>query len=107
MRTNRNRWIYIILIDALGTVLLTLARPSVPQDELSLKSLADEIEAGNIAEMSVKENDLTITRTDGSQALSRKEADISILKTLREMGVSEEALSGVAIHIKPPSIMDY
>jgi cell division protease FtsH len=106
MRTNRNRWVYIIVIAALATVLITLTRPPIPQDELSLKELADEIEAGRITAMSIKEDDLIIQREDGSQALSRKEADISILKTLRDMGVSEEALGEVAIRVEPPSLWD-
>ena len=106
MRTTRNRWIYIIIAAALGTILFSLTRPPVQQDELSLKALADEIGAGRIAEMIVEENDLNITRVDGTRALSRKEPDISILKTLRELGVDEDRLASVAITVQPPGLMD-
>ena len=106
MRTTRNRWIYIIIAAALGTILFSLTRPPVQQDELSLKALAVEIGAGRIAEMIVEENDLNITRVDGTRALSRKEPDISILKTLRELGVDEDRLASVAITVQPPGLMD-
>ena len=91
---------------AVGTILFTLMRPPTPQEELSLRALAGEINAGKTKSISISEDDLAITRLDGSKALSRKETGVSLLKTLHDLGVSEEKLANVAIQVEPPSLMD-
>jgi len=91
---------------ALGTLLFTLIRPPVPQEELLIGALASEINAGKIESISIREDDLDITRLDGSTALSRKESGVSLLKTLSDLGVTESKLANVAIQVESPSLMD-
>ena len=106
MRTSRNRWVYIIMAAALGTLLFTLIRPPAPQEELLIGALANEINAGKIKSISIREDDLDITRLDGSKALSRKESNVSLLKTLRDLGVTESKLANVAIQVESSSLLD-
>jgi cell division protease FtsH len=66
-------------------------------DKMSLSELARKINAGEVETVVVSGNDLDITLTDGTQFVSRKEAEASLSETLSNYGVSESALQGVDI----------
>jgi cell division protease FtsH len=105
MKANRNWWVYLIVAIALGTILFTLFRPQTESDDLSLRALVDEINAGKIAKIAVSEDTLKVTRVDSSQAISRKETGVSLLTTLDNLGVQPDKLAGVTVAIQAPGIM--
>ncbi|MGQ9517786.1 MAG: ATP-dependent metallopeptidase FtsH/Yme1/Tma family protein, partial [Anaerolineae bacterium] len=100
------RWMYLIIAAAIAAVLFTLIQPPATQDEISLKALADEITAGKVKSITINKDQLYIQRSDGSRALSRKEEDVSLLKTLSDLGVPQDKLAAVSIKVQPPSLFD-
>ncbi len=78
---------------------------SSSSDILTINEVAGSIQKGLISKISVDENRLKLTLTDGSQKTSTKETDISLIQQLIQMGVTPEQLSKdrVLIDVKPPS----
>jgi cell division protease FtsH len=68
--------------------------------ELSIDALATRIEAGEVKVIEVQGSELAVTFTDGSAGRSEKEAETSLTETLKNYGVSEDALRTVALTVK-------
>lgn len=100
------RWMYLIIAAAIAAVLFTLLQPPATQDEISLKALADEINAGKVKSITINKDQLYIQRVDGTRALSRKEEDVSLLKTLSDLGVPQDKIAAVSIKVQPPGLLD-
>ncbi|MBC7241250.1 MAG: ATP-dependent zinc metalloprotease FtsH [Anaerolineae bacterium] len=100
------RWMYLIIAAAIAAVLFTLLQPPATQDEISLKALADEISAGKVKSITINKDQLYIQRVDGTRALSRKEEDVSLLKTLSDLGVPQDKIAAVSIKVQPPGLLD-
>ena len=72
-------------------------------EEITLQAVAREIEAGNVERVIVEGQDLTIVRTDGTEAESRKEEGTSTIETLQLLGVPEAAIRDLQIEVKGES----
>src|SRR5207249_4809743 len=75
--------------------------PSRP--EVSLNTLANYIKAGQVKKIQVQGDDLTITKKAGADETSRKENRVSLVESLRDLGVTFEELKGVDIEVQTPS----
>lgn len=74
--------------------------------EITLSELASSTILGVVQSITVEESDLTIIRTFGTSTIestAKKEKDASLTDTLRNYGVTSEALARVDIKIKEPS----
>ncbi len=69
-------------------------------EDASLRTIAQEVEAGEAERIVVKGDKLTLERQDGTEIESRKEEGISAIETLQRLGVSDEALQAVEIEVK-------
>ncbi len=67
--------------------------------ELSIDALATRITAGEVKAIEVRGNELAVTFTDGAIGISEKEAELGLTGTLKNYGVSDEALRAVALTI--------
>ncbi|MEK7227576.1 MAG: ATP-dependent zinc metalloprotease FtsH [Patescibacteria group bacterium] len=88
--------IFLILVSAYS--LLTGLSPK--QEEISLSELAHEISLGHISSIVVKSDDLDVTYADGTEKVSKKEANTALTTTLKNYAVTTEALSKVKIEVK-------
>ena len=72
-------------------------------EEITLQAVAREVEAGDVERVVVEGEDLTIVRTDGTEAESRKEEGTSTIETLQLLGVPEAAIRDLQIEVKGES----
>jgi cell division protease FtsH len=81
-------------------------RTKNPTQEITLSELASSTIAGMVQSITVEESDLTIVQVSGTTTVTttaKKEKDASLTDTLRNYGVTSEALAKVNITIKEPS----
>ena len=106
---NRGRRIPLWLILPLAALTLLLVVPIIAgsngggSEEITLQEVAREVEAGNVERVIVEGEDLTIVRTDGTEAESRKEEGTSTIETLQLLGVPQAAIRDLQIEVKGES----
>ena len=81
----------------------SLFNPTDPPKKLSLNELAQKINEGEVAAVTVNGDDLEITLKDGSRGASKKEAEASLSETLKNFGIESSALKDVAVEIRDRS----
>lgn len=83
-------------------------RPLEPTEEVSLSKVVQEVEAGHVESIEVKDQLLTVALNNTkTKLLAQKEADVSATETLRNLGVSEKNLQQVKLTVKKPSGFGY
>jgi cell division protease FtsH len=75
---------------------------SKPQS-LTINELAAKVNSGEVAKIIVSGNDLSVILKNGNKAVSRKEAEVGLSETLKNLGVESSALRNVAMEIKDQS----
>ncbi len=68
-----------------------------------LNRVADQIKNGEVSKITVRGDELKITRTDGRVIVSRKEQGIGVVELLRDLGVTQDELQSVEIEVAPPN----
>jgi len=101
-----------ILLGLLALMLLTglyslLTGSMKSQEEISLSQLVIEINSGKVSKITVSGDNLEIIFKDNSQKISKKESEAALGETLKNYGVSADALKNVAVEIKEPSGLLY
>ncbi len=71
-------------------------------EEAPLSKIAQDIEAGVIASLTVEGDKITAVYTDASEKVSRKESEGSLTQTLSAYHISADKLAAVRIEIKDP-----
>ena len=100
----KSGFMWLLITVAAAVILFTIfspskqAPPSMPIDQV-----ASEAKAGQIRKITVSDDDLEIERVDGTEATSRKERNVGIVETLRDLGVSEEKIEAIRFEIEGPS----
>src|SRR5512136_2874638 len=106
MRSMRNNIIYIVLVAALGIFLATtLMRNNETLPTVDIGTVAQKARDGEVKQIRVDGQDLTVTLADDTKVKARKEEDGSVIETLRNLGVPESALGDgpdqIRIIVKP------
>jgi len=93
----------IILVFVAISAVFALLNPGALQknQEIAISALAQKINESQVSKIDVSGTNLAITLKDGSKVVSRKEANVSLDKTLKNYNVSQETLGQVEITIKP------
>ncbi len=96
------RWPLIIISVALSlTIVPLLLRGSGGSTEtVPLRTLAEEIQAGQAERIIVRSDSLTLVRPDDSRIRSRKEAGIGATEALELVGISPADLQNVQIEVE-------
>lgn len=94
--------IFVVLVAV--ALLLNLAGigGQEPQ-EVSLTEVAAKINDGQVTQITVQDNKLTVKLSDDSEVVSRKERESGLTESLTNLGVTIEALRKVSIETKEPS----
>ena len=83
------------------------ATPAKAPTTLSLSQLVDKINAGQVSQIGVNGNAVSITMKDGSQAVAEKEPESGLSETLKNMNVSSTALAAVNFEVQNQSGWSY
>ena len=76
-------------------------------EDVSLSKVAEMVNAGQVKTITVKGDELDIVSADGSLKQSKKETEAGITETLKNYGVTPDALSKTSIDIKNESGIGY
>ncbi|KKS65890.1 MAG: ATP-dependent zinc metalloprotease FtsH [Parcubacteria group bacterium GW2011_GWC2_42_6] len=96
----KNFFIILIVFILVSAVFSYFSGDDKTIPEMSLGELAQKINAEQIKKIEVNDQELKITLTDDSAAISRKEAESSLSDSLKNYGVETDKLQKVALEIK-------
>lgn len=102
----KNSIVYLLILLAVAALIFSIFSSPSESDELDITTVAEQIKSGQIAKISVNNEDLTIeyNQPNANDAESRKEVGVSIFTTFEELGVTDQELSQVDIEIIPPGV---
>jgi len=72
-------------------------------EEISLSNLVLKINSSEVKSIVVEDSELAVTLKDNKEFKSKKESETALSETLKNYGVSTEALNGVVVEVKHPS----
>ena len=101
---NWTRVFYIVL--AVGVASFFFSQLLIGSNTTDIKPLSEVAQLakeGKITEIVVQEDNLQITLQGGATVTSRKEPNVSIGETLKNLGVTDEQIAKIDIKIAPPS----
>ena len=76
---------------------------SASSDRLTLNELTAKINSGEVSKIVVSGSQLTVTLSDDKEMYSKKEAESGLTETLKNYGVSAEALQKVSFEVEEES----
>lgn len=104
MKQFSKQFIYALLIlMILSGVYALVVNPFEEKKEISLSELVQQINNGNVAKLTVQENEIEAEMKDGTKQVSRKESEAGITETLKNYGVNQEHFNAVGIEVKGDS----
>jgi len=81
--------------------------PEAKPEEVSLSTLAQQVNEGKVKEIEVTNNDLKITLNDGKVEKAAKEPESSVVETLKNYGLEGEKIQAVNISAKTDSSLGF
>jgi len=99
-------WAVITLI-VISLVFSYFVGPTKQPTTLNLDQLVSDINAGTIKQIKVNGDELDITMSDGSAAVSQKEDGVSVTDTLKNLGVNQSSIQNVDLEIVNQSGWEY
>ncbi|MEJ2598912.1 MAG: ATP-dependent zinc metalloprotease FtsH [Anaerolineales bacterium] len=103
---NRTSIIYLLLFIAIiSMVVYNFQQQASSQDVLSINQVATDIQQGKVERLVEDDNRLQVIYADGTEKISHKEPNATLVDQLKALGVTTDALSSnkVKIEVKPPS----
>ncbi len=103
---NRSSIIYLLLfIVIIALVIFNFQQRSAVQESLTINEVAADIQSGKISRIVEDENQLRVIYGEGTERLSHKEDDSTLVDQLKALGVTTEQLQAkqIKLEIKPPS----
>ncbi len=102
---GRNSLVFLILLMIIAVLFYQFRNTTQQEEPLIFSELVEEIKRGEVAKITVDENDLEVVFRDGSIRESRKEPTKTTVEQLQDFGVTEEELflNNVGLEIKEPS----
>ena len=97
---TKNILIIILVFTAIISFASFFYSPPGQIRQISLNTLAQEINRGEVESIVISGNDLEITLKNEEKQKSQKEAEASLTETLTNYGVEQEALSQVNLELK-------
>jgi len=99
----RGALIYGLIVIAAVALILGIFPMNKPVQEVPISKLTEDINAGKVKSIVVKDSELDVTYQDNQTIVSRKEQDVDLTKTLLALGATSAALEKVDIQVKPPN----
>ena len=100
----RNGFIYFLLVAAVGVFLYsTLTQEKATNSEaFALDGVASAVRKGEVKELRIDHDIVTVVFNDDTRRESRKEEDSSLVTTLLNLGVTQQELEKVNILVETP-----
>ncbi len=95
---------FLVFIAFVFSLLLV---PSGDSNTVSIGVLAQKVESGAVKSIAVNGDTLNIELADGTKAVSKKETETGVIETLKNYGVSPEALQKVDVSVMDESGVRY
>ena len=92
--------IVFILLITLSAIVAFFSLVNGGIQEVSISQLVQKINSGEVKEITIRNDNLEITLTDGTKEKSKKEFGIGLNQTLNDLGVKQEKLSAVEIKVE-------
>lgn len=102
-RWFKNGLVYLLIIVAVGALFFNVFSRSEGLSTVPLTQVAREAKRGNIREIVISGDELTVTLASGEEMLSHKDRASDITEVLRNLGVTEDQLSNISLQFKEPS----
>ncbi|MBI4086062.1 MAG: ATP-dependent zinc metalloprotease FtsH [Candidatus Liptonbacteria bacterium] len=100
---SKNLFWAVTTLIVISVVFSALFNKSAKPEELSLNQLADKMNGGQVTEVKINGEDLSIKLSGGADAVSKKEAEASLSETLKNLGVTSEAFQKVKFTVENQS----
>lgn len=97
----------IVIFGVLSGAYSLIAKLASKTTEITISQVVQMVNAGEVKTITVSGNTLDIIATDGSEKVSKKETEAGITETLKNYGVTPEALAKTSIDIKSESGVGY
>lgn len=95
--------IAVIIFASLSAVYSVITDTTNKVEDISLSQVATLVNEGRVKDITVKQNTILLTTTDDARKSSLKESESAITETLKNYGVTAEALAATSITIKESS----
>ena len=92
-------WALIILL-VISAVYSAVAGKLAGKKEMTLSELVAKINAGEVASIDITDSDLAIKLKDNTEYQGQKEFEAGLSETLKNYGVDQQKLNGIAIGVK-------
>jgi cell division protease FtsH len=102
----RNIFVYLIILVAAAFLFLNFSSQSEKVEEMPISQVAAEIKAGRVEQITVTGDYSTLEvefKGGREPVIARKGSDADVVEVLRNLGVSEEEIEGIAIEYQQPS----
>jgi len=103
----KNLTIFILVFLVIAAVFSSFTIDQKKPENISLSQLVEQIKQEQVAEININDLDLAIKLTDGTQQVSRRESNESLVQSLVNLGLTPEELSKVKISIESPSKLSF
>ncbi|MDO8490616.1 MAG: ATP-dependent zinc metalloprotease FtsH, partial [Dehalococcoidia bacterium] len=91
-RWIKNSFIYLLVIIALAALFFTLFSPGQPDKEVPLSQVVEMAKDGEVKQIDIEGDNLTVSTITGDVLKSRKEPGSSLVEILQQAGVSTGSL---------------
>jgi cell division protease FtsH len=99
----RNISLVLVVFLFVAGIFTLLGSPEKKPTDISLSALVTQINGGQVKEISVTNDELTITMNDGKTEKTTKEKEAGITETLKNYGVDPEKLKAINVTVKDDS----
>ena len=99
----RNISLVLVVFLFVAGIFTLLGSPEKKPADISLSALVSQINGGQVKEISVTNDELTITMNDGKTEKTTKEKEAGITETLKNYGVDPEKLKAINVTVKGDS----
>ncbi|OGZ32332.1 MAG: cell division protein FtsH [Candidatus Portnoybacteria bacterium RBG_13_40_8] len=99
----KNILIVIFALMVLSALFTIYTSPLKEKEEISLNQVVSYINNDEVKKITIRENNLEIEHKDGTIKSSRKEGELGITETLKNLGVDNEKLKTINLEIKGES----
>lgn len=104
----RSGIVYLLLVIALGAFLYTslVRRTSQQIETVSIARVAQLVREGEVSELSIKDDKVSVVTQSEGLLQSRKELDTGLIETLRNLGVTAANLERVQVTVEAPKFWE-
>jgi len=100
---SRNAFVYLLILVAGAALFFNIYKPTEEPQQISLSQLVTSIQAGNVAELIVHDEEVSVVIDEDQPVLTtRREEGIPITETLSGLGVTSGELANVKIQYEAP-----